>query len=79
MQTERWHKHELEIKGFPVKLISCRIDQSYLTEVESISSGATIALAIAATPEEARKNALETATKRLLRTPRFDLELTVGG
>jgi len=60
-----------------VRIISYRLDEFYVSEVESASSGATIAMIVATIPEEARREALETAARRLLRTR--DLELTVGG
>jgi phosphoribosylformylglycinamidine (FGAM) synthase PurS component len=79
MWNERWHTQELELKGWQVKLISRRTNNSYLSEVVSIASGDTIALAIAATREEAQKEALGSAARRLFRNRRFDPELMVGG
>jgi hypothetical protein len=79
MWKQGWETQELELKGWPVKLISCRINNSYVSEVESIASGDTIAMAIAVTREEAQQEALGTAARRLFRSWAFDPELTVGG
>jgi len=68
---------ELDINGWRVKLISSWIDEFYLAEVEAASSAATIAIAIGHRQEEAEREALEIATRRLLRARQFDL--TVGG
>jgi hypothetical protein len=79
MRAEDWKKRELELEGWPVMVSSYQIGDSYVTEVESTTSGATIARATRKTRAEAELEALETAAKRLLRTRRTDLGLTVGG
>lgn len=54
-----------------------QIGEKYITEVASTDSGACVARGIAATAEESRKGAFETASRRLQRTRHFDL--TIGG
>jgi hypothetical protein len=78
MRAENWTRQELELEGWPVTLTSYRIADSYLTEIESTDSGASIARGIAATSEQSRKEAFETAIKRLIRTRRI-ADMTVGG
>ncbi len=77
MRAEGWASEELELEGWAVKVTSYRIGQAFLTEVESCDSGVIIARGIAPTREDSRREAFETASRRLLRTRR--IELTVGG
>jgi hypothetical protein len=71
---------EIELlEGYPVRVITCRIGDSFVTEVESSSLGAMIACSAGKAQEAVEKEALERATGRLLRTRRIDLGLTVGG
>jgi hypothetical protein len=79
MRAENWGKEELELEGWPVKVITYRIDDSFFTEIESSSSGAVIARSAGKVQQAVRSEAIETATRRLLRTRRLDLSLTVGG
>jgi hypothetical protein len=79
MRAEDWYRREFELEGWPVKLTGYRIGGAYLAEIESTDSGATIARATGKTQAEAEKDVLETATRRVLRTRRTDLGLTVGG
>jgi hypothetical protein len=79
MRAEDWKKEELDLEGWPVKVTCYRIGDSCVTEIESSSSGATIARTMGKTQEAAKREALETATRRLLRTRRIDPGLTVGG
>jgi hypothetical protein len=77
MRAENWTRRELELEGWAVKVTSYQIGESFVTEIESIDTGATIARGIAKTQEESSKEAFETASRRLLRTRRF--HLTIGG
>jgi hypothetical protein len=77
MRAENWDRRELEIEGWPVKVTSYRIGESFVTDIESTDTGATIARGIAKTREESSQEAFETASRRVLRTRRF--HLTIGG
>jgi len=79
MRAEGWVMEEIELEGRPVKVITYRIGDSFVTEVESSSSGAVIACSAGKTQEAVEKEAIETAARRLRRTRRIDLGLTVGG
>jgi hypothetical protein len=79
MWAEEWDTQEIELNGRPVELISYRISNSYLAEVESTGTKQTIARAIAKTREKAREEAVETAAWRIIRSQPMDLSLTVGG
>jgi hypothetical protein len=79
MRAEDFKKHPLELDGWMVNVTSYRIGGLYVAEVEAISSGATIARATNEARAIAEKQVIETAVKRLGRTRRVDLDLTVGG
>jgi hypothetical protein len=77
MRAENWQRRELEIEGWPVKVTSYEIGDSYITEIEASATGSTIARATGKTSADSWKEASEAASRRLLRTRRMDL--TVGG
>jgi hypothetical protein len=79
MRIDDRGKEKFDFEGWSVMLSSYRIGDSYLTEIESGSSGATIALATGITREEAETAALKEAKRRLLRVVGFDPALMVGG
>ena len=62
-----------------VHVSSYRIGVHYLVEVEALDSGVTIARATDGDRAKAEEEAIQTAAKRLSRTRRVDLDLTVGG
>jgi hypothetical protein len=77
MRAENLEKRDLEIGGWPVKVTSYQLGESYITEIEASATGSSIARSIAASSEESWKQASEAATRRLLRTRRMDV--AVGG
>jgi hypothetical protein len=79
MRAEDFRKQPLELEGWTVHVTSYRIGERYLVEVEALESGATIARATSGARGEAEQEAIQTAIKRLNRTRRVDLDLTVGG
>ena len=79
MRAEHWEKEDLELKGWPVKVITYQVGDSFFTEVESTTSGAVVARSAGKVQQTVRSEAIEAATRRLLRTRRIDLGLTVGG
>jgi hypothetical protein len=79
MHAENWRTQYLQLEGWLVRLTSYQIGQSYIAEVESSDSGAIIVRATGKTQEQVQCEAIETATRRLLRTRHIDPRLTVGG
>jgi hypothetical protein len=79
MLAEDFQKQPLELAGWNMHLTSYRIGSNYLAEVETESSGVTIARATDRTRAIAEERAVETAVRRLKRTRRSDFDLTVGG
>ena len=79
MQAEDFRKQPLELAGWTMQVSSYRIGGHYLAEVEALDSGVTIARATGEARGETEQEAIQTAVKRLSRTRRVDLDLTVGG
>jgi hypothetical protein len=79
VKYENSETEELALEGGQVKLTCYRIHNSYFAAVESGFSRAMIACATGSTREEAHREALEIAKRRLLRAHRVDPTLTVGG
>jgi hypothetical protein len=77
MRAENWERRELEIEGWPVKVTSYQLGDSYVTEIEASATGSTIARGIAKSSTDSWKEASEAASRRLLRTRRINL--TIGG
>lgn len=79
MRAEGFQKQTLELAGWSVQLTSYRIGSQFLAEIEAEESGVAIARATSETRTGAEQSAIETAIRRLTRTRRLDLHLTVGG
>jgi hypothetical protein len=79
MRAEDFRKQPLELQGWSVHVTSYRIGGQYLAEVEALDSGVTIARATDETRAIAEEHAVQVALRRLNRTRRVDLDLTVGG
>ena len=70
MKAEDYSVRELTIEGWPVRLISYRLGEQWHAKIENVSPGATLARGSAISAEDAQKQVLETATRRLARTRR---------
>lgn len=70
MKAEAYQERETEIAGWPVHLVSYRLGQMFHCEADNVSPGAALARTIAATREEAERQALERAGQLLKRTRR---------
>jgi dsRNA-specific ribonuclease len=79
MRADDFQKQPLELEGWAVTVTSYRIGGQYVVEVETISSGVTVARANHESRAIAKEQAIETALRRLARTRRIDLDLMVGG
>jgi hypothetical protein len=82
MRADNWISEEVELEGWAVKVTSYEINDRFLTEIDAMSSGTTLARGIASNREESRGEAFKTASRRLQRTRLIDVafgDLTVGG
>jgi len=62
------------IHGFPVRIISYRLEGTYYVTVDNVEPGARIARAEGSSRVEAEAAALDDATRRLARSRRFPVE-----
>jgi hypothetical protein len=70
MKPEQYSERLLEAHGWPVRLITYRLGETFHCKADNVSPGALIARSSGATREEAETKALETASERLGRTRR---------
>jgi hypothetical protein len=68
MRTEDYQRRRDELAGWPVGIISYKLGDRYICEVDNVSPGARLARADGATLEEAEQRALAAAERRLART-----------
>jgi len=70
MKPENYSERLLEAHGWPLRLISYRLGETFYCKADNVSPGALIARSTGATREEAEAKAIETAGERLGRTRR---------
>lgn len=68
MQAQGYERRRQEVAGWPVGIVSYRLGERFICEVDHVDPGARIARAEAASREEAERAALGTALRRLGRT-----------
>ena len=68
MRAEDYQRRREELAGWPVGVVSYRLGDHYVCEIDNVSPGARIARGEGATREEAEQQAREAATRRLGRT-----------
>jgi hypothetical protein len=70
MKPEAYSERLLEVAGWPLRLISYRLGETFYCKADNVSPGAQIARGNGASREEAEAKALEKAGERLARTRR---------
>jgi hypothetical protein len=70
MKAEEYRERKIEVEGWPVKLTSYRIGQTFHCTADNVSPGAAIARTTAATREEAEAAAIDRAKAKLEGTKR---------
>ncbi len=70
MKAEDYQEQQLELEGWPVKVTSYKLGETYHCTVDNVSPGAWLARASAASREDAEKQAVDKARQRLGRTRR---------
>ena len=68
MRAEDYQRRRQELAGWPVGIVSYRLGDRFICEIDNVSPGARVARAEGATREEAERAAIETAERRLGRT-----------
>jgi hypothetical protein len=70
MNVEDHRERTLELEGWPVRLTSYRIGETFHCTADNVSPGATLARTSAATREEAEDAAIDRAKEKLAETKR---------
>lgn len=73
MKAEHYAVRELELSGWPVRITSYRIGETWYAKADNVSPGANIAKAKAASLEQATERVMEKAGERLAATRRIRL------
>lgn len=67
---EQYRRRREHVEGWDINIVSYKLGERYLCEIDNVDPGARIARSEGATPEEAEARALEMARARLARTQR---------
>jgi hypothetical protein len=68
MRAEEYQRRRQELAGWPVGIVSYKLGDRFICEIDNVSPGARVARAEGATREEAERAAIGTAERRLGRT-----------
>jgi hypothetical protein len=68
MRAEAYQRRRQELAGWPVGIVSYRLGERLICEVDNVDPGARVARAEGAAREDAEREALTTAQRRLGRT-----------
>jgi hypothetical protein len=68
MRTEDYQRREEKLAGWPVGIVSYKLGDKFVCEIDNVSPGARVARAEGATREDAERDAKAAATRRLSRT-----------
>ena len=70
MKPEDYSERDIDIDGWPVHLITYRLDGKYHCKADNVSPGANLARSVADTKQEAEDKAIARARELLGRTRR---------
>ena len=70
MKPESYEEKQLEVEGWPLRLISYKLGHVFHCQADNVSPGATIVRETGSTREEVEHKALDVARRRLSRTRR---------
>lgn len=68
MRAEDYQRRREELAGWPVGIVSYKLGDRFICEVDNVSPGARLARAEGPTREEAERRAKATAENRLAQT-----------
>jgi hypothetical protein len=68
MRAEDYQRRRQELAGWPVSIVTYKLDDRFICEIDNANPGARVARAEGATREEAERAAITTAERRLART-----------
>jgi hypothetical protein len=68
MRAEDYQRRRQELAGWPVGIVSYKLGERFICEIDNVNPGARVARAEGSTREDAERTAIETAERRLTRT-----------
>jgi hypothetical protein len=68
MRAEDYQRRRQELAGWPVGIVSYKLGDRFICEIDNVNPGARVARAEGATREEAERGAITAAERRLGRT-----------
>jgi hypothetical protein len=68
MRAENYQRRRQELAGWPVGIVSYKLDERFVCEIDNVNPGARVARAEGATREEAERAAIAAAEQRLAQT-----------
>ena len=74
MRAEDYQRRRQELAGWPVGIVSYKLGDRFICEIDNVNPGARVDRAEGATREEAERAALESAERRLGRTQVHSVE-----
>jgi hypothetical protein len=74
MRAEDYQRRRQELAGWPVGIVTYKLGERFICEVDNVSPGARVARAEGATREEAERAAMAAAERRLGRTRVHEVE-----
>jgi hypothetical protein len=73
LRPEEYSERKLEVDGWPVNLITYKLDGKYHCKADNVSPGANLARIVADTREDAEEKAIARARQLLSRTQRHSV------
>jgi hypothetical protein len=74
VRAEGYQRRRQELAGWPVGIVSYKLGERFVCEIDNVSPGARLARAEGATREDAEREAMTTAERRLARTRVHDVD-----
>jgi hypothetical protein len=74
MRAEDYQRRRQELAGWPVGIVSYKLGDRFICEIDNVNPGARVARAEGATRAEAERAAMESAERRLGRTQVHSVE-----
>ena len=68
MRAEDYQRRRQELAGWPVAIVSYKLGERFICEIDNVNPGARVARAEGTTRDEAERTAMTTAERRLART-----------
>ena len=73
VKTQQYQERNIELNGWPVRLVSYRIGNKFVCQADNVSPGACLARFSAPTAEEAESQAISKARHLLGKTKRREV------